>query len=244
MKKPCVINYAAGRWYPAGQRRLSLSLKETGWGGDLRLFTSAEELGCPSHSEAPYAFKPAAFNWAIAEGCDVILWLDAAAWANRSIQPLMDRIERDGHVLFGDPDPWNSAQWTNDRCLHNMGVSRDEAQNMRCIMATCMGFDARHPRSVEFLRRWTDYSLDGSSFVGGWENKGGSESADPRCRGHRHDQAVAGILADQMGMEKIEGKPLYFQHYHGSSNGGMFKYGQRNDMSQVFPGVCVLTQGM
>lgn len=239
-----VINFASGKWYLRGQQRLIASLKDTGWTGGVRIHSSTEAMGCPSHADAPYAFKPAAFNLASKEGFDVILWLDAACWANRSIVPLMERIERDGHVLFGDPDPWNCAQWTNDRCLKNMGVTRDQAEKMRAIMATCMGFDLRHPRSVEFLKRWTDYSLDGSSFVGGWENKTGAESADPRCRGHRHDQSVASILASQMCMEKIEGKPLYFQHYRGTSNNGLYKYGKANDMSQICPDICVLTQGM
>lgn len=241
---PCVINFASGKWYPRGQKRLVDSLAATGWRGGVRVHTSTDEIGCPPHTASPYAFKPAAFNKAMKDGYDVVLWCDAACWANSDITPLMERIEMDGHVLFADVDPWNSAQWTNDRCLRNMGVTRDEAEKMHCIMACCMGLDLRNERSREFLARWTDYSLDGSSFVGEWTNDKKTESSDSRCRGHRHDQAVAGILAEQLGMAKIQGKPKYFQHWRGSTNGGLFKYGGQNDMSAVCDGICVLTQGM
>lgn len=238
---PCVINFSSGGWYPRGQQRLLASLRDTGWTGGVRVFGSTEELGCPSHEAAPYAFKPAAFNRVATEGYDVILWCDSAVWANRSIAPVIERIEKEGHILF--EGGWNCAQWTNDTCLKNMGVSRDEAEKMPQISASCMGFDLRHPKAVEFLRRWTAYSLDGQSFRGRWNNHEKTESADPRCLGHRHDQTVASILSAQMGMAHTVGHPTYYMYY-ASADGSPFRYGQTNDMSKVSPEICFLTQGM
>lgn len=237
---PCVINFACGGCYVQGQSRLMASLRDTGWTGGSRAYTSTSALGCPPHAEAPYAFKPAAFNHAARDGYDVVLWCDASVWANRSIVPVMERIERDGHLFF--QNGWDCCQWTNDACLRNMGVTRDESKSMPMLIAGCLGLDMRQPKAKEFLRQWTIRSLDGS-FNGSWNNRSGSESDDPRCLGHRHDQSVASILAHQIGMEQIVGHPDYFMCYRGESNNGRFKYGEQNDMSKVNPEVCLLAQG-
>lgn len=239
---PCVISFASGVWYPRGQQRLLASLKDVGWSGGVRSYTSTSELSCPPHSESPYAFKPAAFNRAASEGFDVILWCDVAVWANQKIEPVFERIQKDGHMLL--QGGWNCAQWTSDTCLKNMAVSRDEAEKMSHLMACCMGLDLRVERSREFLSRWSEYSRDGSSFFGGWSNANKTESQDQRCLGHRHDQSVASILSSQLGMEQIVGHPDYLMYYKGASNGGAFRYGEQNDMTQVAKNVCLLSQGM
>ena len=41
--------------------------------------------------------------------------------------------------------------------------------------------------------------LDGI-FKGAWTNDNNSESADPRCKGHRHDMVCGSIIANQLGM--------------------------------------------
>lgn len=238
MKDTCIINFAKGAWYPRGQARLVQSLHDTGYDGDIFTWNEEHTLGVPPHELQPYAFKIGAFQYAAMKGYKKILWCDAAVFAIKSIKPIFDHIEREGHILF--QSGFNCAQWTSDACLSAMAVNRDEAEKMTMYMACCMGLDLNNPRSVKFLDRLTHYAMEGHCLPGAWQNLNHEVSWDSRCQGHRHDQSIGSIVAAQLGMEVIVAHQTYFAYY----TKGVYHYGQPNDMSDIKDSVVMLTQGM
>ena len=45
-------------------------------------------------------------------------------------------------------------------------------------------------------------------FKGNWDNSTGSESEDPRCKGHRHDLAIGSIFANYLEMKYQKGDEI------------------------------------
>jgi hypothetical protein len=236
--KKAIINFAKGAWYPRGQERLLRSLIDVGWDGDVHYFTDENQIGCPTHQERPYAFKPHALKYAVQHESDIVLWADAACWAVKSLDPLFDHIAREGHAFFHSG--WNCGQWSSDSALAHFGLTRDQAWEMPMLMACCFGLDLRTPKAKEFLRRWEE-SIP--SFPGPWTNNMQEASADTRCLGHRHDQTAASIIAAQLEMPLIIGHQTFFQYYENEVHTA-FVYGQTNDLTKMNPSVCIYTQGM
>ncbi len=130
--KRCVINVAAGAWYPRGQDRLRASLQGVGFQGDFVSWRDTWPPGSPPHFALPYGFKSYAFQQAVSQGYETILWLDCSCWAVRPLEPLFDHIEQEGHVLSREKDPraqnwegWTAGQWLKDEALANLGITRD-----------------------------------------------------------------------------------------------------------------------
>jgi hypothetical protein len=243
MSEICIVNYAEGSWYPRGQARLYRSLLDVGFPqlGDFHAF-NARSLPCRPHSEVPYGFKVAAFNYAAQHGYRLVLWCDASIWAIRPLDGIFAHIEKTGHVLF--TGGWNCAQWTSDACLQQMGVTRDESEKMPQYSACVMGLDLSQSRSAEFLQRLNAYAwCQPSCFLGDWRNDHQQVSRDPRCLGHRHDQSVGSIIACQLGMEHVIAQDTFFQYYNNAAR-VPYRYGEANDMSSVPENVLLLNQGM
>jgi hypothetical protein len=235
-----ILNFAKGGWYPRGQERLKHSLQSIhtaipGW-----FATSELELDCPTHELSPYAFKPAIFEKVRQQGFRSALWCDAAVWAIKPLEPIFEYIERVGHVLFFNGMVGN---WSTDRALESFDIDRDTAMGINEIMGCCMGLDFTSERSLEFLQIWLEKSRDGKTFPGDWNNDFQQCSKDPRCRGHRHDQTAASIIAWRLGMEKIVAHETFFQYYENPQKIA-YVYGQQNDMSMIHPSVLLLNQGM
>jgi len=127
-----------------------------------------------------------------------VLWIDAGCYVKKSLDAHWDIIEKQGYYI--QLNGWTSGDWTTDRCLEIMGVSREEAFKMPHAMANVMGFDFTNPICTECFDKWLDYSKNKEVFSGPWKNDKGSCSKDSRVLGHRHDQSVIGILAAQMGL--------------------------------------------
>lgn len=225
----CVINLGRGAWYPRGQARLRDSLVHHGQGVITYLWSDESQIGAPYHQDVPYAFKPAAFNYAQSQGHDVVLWCDCSVWAIRNIQPVLNHIKEHGHVFFAGG--WDCGQWSTDTALENLGVTRDEATAMPMFMACCMGLDLSTEKGQKFLEKWTRLSLDGKTFPGPWSNDDKQASKDPRCLGHRHDQTAGSIIAAQLNMSLTIGHETYFAYY----------YDKMEDIKET---VCLLAQGM
>lgn len=235
---PAIVNFAKGGWYPRGQQRLAQSLLDVNFQGAFYRWTDENQFGSADHAAVPYGFKIAAFREAQARGHDVILWCDAAIWACRPVEPILEHIERHGYVVFHSGHM--TGTWTSDACLDGFGVSRDTALKIPMISAGCLGLDLRQRHASEFLDRLEAKSKDGTSFQGNWTNKVCEVSSDSRCLGHRHDQSVSSLLVHEYGWQILEGSQSYFQFYVGKP----FVYGGTNDVSQVNPNTCLLHQGM
>jgi hypothetical protein len=154
-----------------------------------------EDIASPTHKEKPYAFKLFAINYVRLLGYDIVIWCDSPV---RLIKPIADwipEIEKVGVYL--QQDGWTIGQWANDRALDWFGVSREEALNLPNCYACIIGFDFRHPVSHLFLAMWKD-ALDNGIFNGNWNNSNNTESMDPRCMGHRHDQTCAELSAHKL----------------------------------------------
>jgi hypothetical protein len=207
----CVINLATNiDWYPAGQARMVRTVREHGFDGEIYCWGDEADIGAEPHAKVPYGFKTAAFNVVQKAGFDLVLWLDASMWATGSVQPIFDHIERHGHLM--ELAGWSAGQWCTDAALGTLGVTRDEAMNMPLFSAGFLGLNLRNDKSAEFLRRWSDLSKDGVSFIGPWDNRDGSCSADSRVLGHRHDMTAASVLAHKLEMKLI---PPTFMAYDG-----------------------------
>jgi hypothetical protein len=155
------------------------------------------DIGSPSHQDDPYAFKLYAIDYVRDLGFDVVIWLDSPIRLTRPIDEWIATIERVGVYL--QQDGWACGQWANDRALEWFDVSRDKAMNISSIYACVMAFDFRVPITHEFFALWWK-SYEAGCFRGTWKNIDGCESADPRCRGHRHDQTCAELTAHTLGI--------------------------------------------
>lgn len=189
--KRCVVNFAKGEWYEAGQRRLFESLeKHKGEKDfDIFLYQKEEQLNCPAHVDNPYAFKIYAIMKAHEMGYNQVLWLDASMYAVKNIDQLWNEIEENGH-LFEEAGHWTGT-WCNDNALKYFGLNREEAMKIPMFSAGMMGLDLRSETSFDFMHRLNDACRAGA-FKGSWTD-------------HRHDMTCASILAHERKMKYTRG---------------------------------------
>ena len=206
----CIVNVATDRYVPL-QERLARSLAAEGYRDALLAWRDGLPPGSPAQRESPYAFKLYAIREAARRGYRSVLWLDAPCVAVRPVDPVFDRIEREGHLLVaGDEKVGN---WASDTCLEEFSLSRDEAMGLKLMNGTFIGLDLEAPRS----REWLDglfKACEKGLFKGPYLSDHappsvralkpgkpvGFVSKDPRCWGHRHDEAVGSCLAARLGM--------------------------------------------
>jgi hypothetical protein len=204
--------------YGQALRRLEGSVRRVGFDGEFigwRPGTVPAEW--PEHSVAPFAFKPFCLEHARREGRSVLLWIDASSVAVRSLEPLFERIERDGYLLVRNRD-YAVGEWASDLALERLGLGREEAFGVPELNAAVVGLDLASPLARAFLTRWLDVARDGVTFRGVAEplesaddyeavkwNVAGRVSGDPRVLGHRHDQTAAGVIAHELGLRPTPG---------------------------------------
>ncbi len=230
----CVVTLATDhKQYPASLDRLEASLAKVGFEGELAAWRGGRlPEGCPEHADVPFAFKPYCLAEAARGGGGLLLWLDAACIAVRSLDPVFARIERDGYVLFRNR-AYLVGEWASDAALETFGLSRDDAMSLPEVNAAVVGLNVDSDVGAGFLERWLAAAGAGLAFRGVPEplvgaddygavkwNRDGRVSSDPRVRGHRHDQTVAGLLAAQLGMSLTGERPGGLLGAHGGDRGG------------------------
>ena len=195
-----ILNVGVGGWHPRGSERLSKSIQaihpelwENG-SVEVMLWVNSYPSDSPTHQQSNYAFKPFAFQWAIDNGFDVAIWMDSAVYLKKPLQPILDIITKQGHLLFRNG--WTSGEWLCDNQLEPLGITRDEANQIGHIMACVMGFDLKNVRSIQFLSEWKRLS---AYFSGEWTNTGNC-SSDNSVLGSRHDQSFASIISNRLKM--------------------------------------------
>ena len=162
-------------------------------------FHEFSEIGSPVHSQNPYAFKVYCVNAVRQMGYSVVIWADSINRLEKSLDPILPTVSRQGVYLQGDGHP--AGLYANDRSLEYFGVSRDDAMNIEAIYACIMLFDFRNPVAVKFFDQWKQACLDGM-FIGFWTNDNQTESKDSRCKGHRHDQTCAELISHKLGIPR------------------------------------------
>jgi len=230
--KNCIVNYSEGQWYPRGQKRLVESLFKVNYGGEVLLFDwfLVERLltkKCPSHREAPYAFKYYILDYAKEKGYDNVLWLDSSFWAISSLQSLFEEINRNGYVLQETTDCY-LGNWCSDTALREMKISREQALSMLMYDGGFIGLNMHNDVSLSFLANMLVYSQNKNLLPGAWTNEKQQVSKDKRVLGHRHDMSVGCVLADKLNMKAAPRGKYWIQ------------VKQHID----FPNVCILGQGM
>jgi len=197
-----VVTFATGR-YIGHDEKLRVSVNRFCPQADVFTFRRFDEIQSPQHSHNPYAFKVYAIHTVRSKGYDIIIWMDSINRVSKPLDSFLKDIETVGVYL--PDDGWKLGEWANDNSLNYFGVSRDDAMKVACCYACILGFDFRHPITSQFFTMWKKACDDGV-FQGMWDNTTRSESQDPRCRGHRHDQTCADLIAYKLGI--VKSKPL------------------------------------
>ena len=211
----CIVSLATDRlFYPVSLDRLGRSVRSVAFSGSFRPWPPGSfPIGCPSPLEVPFAFKPFCLAEAHAQGAGAALWLDSSCVAVRPLDPIFTAIEANGYVLFRNGS-YRLGEWASDHTLSEYGLSRERALALPEVNAAAIGLHFGSRIAAEFLESWHEAARAGTAFRGvpeplqTWDdyedvkwNRAGRVSADPRVHGHRHDQTVAGILADRLHME-------------------------------------------
>lgn len=206
-----MLNVATGDFVSL-QARLIESLARSPWRGETLTWTGELPPGSPSHERDPYGFKLYAIDQALRRGYTSILWLDAPCIVSGSLDPVFSAQERAGHCFASGGD--RLGHWASDACLQAFGIDRDAAMDLLLMNGAFIGLDFEHSRTREWYRRMVQ-QCDLGLFRGAAltefapadvrarnvEKDTGHLSSDPRCWGHRHDEAVGSCLAHLLGME-------------------------------------------
>ncbi len=180
----------------------------------------------PKHQDRPYAFKAYALKVMQAQYADLLLWCDASILPIRSLEPLWERIEREGYWIARNG--WNNYQWTADSAYLDLfeheivsgqvspGNTLRKLQNVNRIIphvvATSFGLNVKHPIGKAFLDEYYRLASETKAFCGPWTNaySGLGTSWDgvrvapcgpADVLGHRHDQTAASVIAWRLGMK-------------------------------------------
>jgi hypothetical protein len=212
-KRVAVVCFASG-WFARNAVPFRNAIHEQSPNMTVFIYSDESQIGSPRHQVNPYAFKLYAIEAARREGFEIVLWCDSILRLVRPLETIVPEIEKVGVYLA--EDGWKTGMYANDKCLDYFGVTRDQAMEISAIWACFMGFDFKNPVTHEFMRRWKKACLDGI-FAGSAVNREGTESSDPRCKGHRHDQSCAELISYQMGIPRslpvLHPEPGYTHRY-------------------------------
>lgn len=190
MLRIAVCNVACDHWYPKGQDRLAASLSRH-WPEAERFFWRDQvPEGALTHAERPYNYKTWACEAAADAGADVVVWLDCSMWLTRRPEALLRNAEQHGAAVHHCG--WTVGDWSTDRSLRVMGLTRDEAFQMPMCLSGVVAFDLRTLPGRSVLAAWHRWSCTPGVFEGPWKNDG-AISADARVLGHRHDQTALSV---------------------------------------------------
>lgn len=206
--KHCIVNFSDFR-YKIGQDRLQKSLIDMKYQGDVLLFNDYQDVGSKTHQEVPYQFKVFAIEKARQMGYDVILYCDASIWAIKDVMEVMNYISEKGWLL--ELCGFSVAQYSTDICLEKFNLSRDDATLIPLHSAGFTGLNFKNQIATEFFNQWLHRAKEEITFKGAWDNNQNQCSSDPRCKGHRHDQTTASIIAYNLKMERTKS---YFMQYN------------------------------
>jgi hypothetical protein len=208
----CNLATDAGR-YLRMQERLLFSLKAVGFDGDIYAYNSEKEISpdCPLHSDVPYGFKPYAMQNAIQDGCDIVIWMDAAIYATKPIDGFINQIKNHGYVIFKSLG-YSIGDYTSDTCLDYYGWDRARAFSYPMSMACLQGINVHNKKAKQWFDEYFEAAQREMPYMGDWFNGENQVSQDPRVKGHRHDQSCASIICAELGMDMTDGHTSHFAY--------------------------------
>lgn len=220
MRTRAIVSLAVREKYVPYMARLERSVERHGFNGDLVKWVDIYPPGSPTHQDMHYAFKVYAVLDAFERGYETVLWLDTSSYLTNPPEPLFDLIEAKGYYLSHGTDPL--GYWISDKALSEFGYSRDQAMEMKLLAGCIFGLSKKSPVAMEFLREWHRLAKTGLfTAVHNCVNPGVMRSiehytegqwvsTDPRCKGHRSDEAVLTLVAHRLGMEAFHVGTHYF----------------------------------
>ena len=183
-----IVNVATGH-YVRGQERL------TEWcsANNTEYFHWRDQLpaGSPKHHDVPYAFKSFALRSAQAGGARTLLWADACILPIAPLEPLWERIERDGYWIGSQagPEPdagYTNYEWTADSAYpalfpetwrnqqlsteHVWEAMRAKNRGIPHVVATTFGVSLDHPTGRAILDEYFRLASTTKAFCGPWTN--------------------------------------------------------------------------
>ena len=191
--KVAITTFATGH-YKVRQQALLQTAKQYAPHIPLFAYYDFNEIGSPDHAINPYAFKVYCMEAVRNKGFDIVIWLDAPVFLLRPIDEWVEEIKKVGVYL--QEGGFKVGQWANDRSLAHFNLTRDEAITLPNIHAQILAFDFSNPKAQAFFEEWKHCCAIGL-FKGQWNNHNKTESQDPRCLGHRHDQTCLELLANK-----------------------------------------------
>lgn len=192
MSRTCLINVGIGLWYSKGSDRLKASLEAHAFPGDIRIWKNEWPPG-GFPRDCIYNAKAAAFQQAILEGYNTLLWADASFYAINKVEPLLDWINTHGYFLA--QSGYKASETCSDACLKYFHCDRDTADTYPDSATGLFGVNLSNARAKEFIERWIKAGKDGT-FRGSRHHD--KQSKDRRFKFHRQDQSAASIIAGQM----------------------------------------------
>lgn len=225
VQKVMILNVAIGGWYPRGLARMIQQFREVSPGYDITSWVNCYPPGTPTEAEypqdgynyRPYIAKPFAMAYALDQGADIAILLDAAFYPVRDIFPLVEHTAQVGYYLCRNGNMM--GEWSSDECLRIMGLSRSQAMAIEEVSSYCVGLNFAH-HEVAFdcqtlAQRWALYwrAIPGPHTNECHATERGRNrgfcSKYPKVKGHRHDQSTLSILAHQCGMDKLIARPQF-----------------------------------
>lgn len=128
-----------------------------------------------------FAWKPILVDEMLRQRGGMVLWLDSATLFHGSLDPVFERVARDGLFTLIGQSPL--ARCCDPRTLDRLRVAPEDLQKpYRCGGA--LGFDAERPDVRELVARWRELALCAECID--------PPGHDPRT--HKYDQALLTAL--------------------------------------------------
>lgn len=227
-----VVTFADGAGnYLKQMARLEISLRQTGFGGNIKTINDYAHIGSKLHNEVPYQFKAMAIEKARQEYGNLILWCDSPVYAKKNIDEVFKYIDKNGFLFF-DNIGYSVGDYTSDICLQHFGIDRNQAFQIPMVMACVMGFDFDNAIAVQIFEEYLQLAKEETLYKGSWSNNNCEVSSDLRCKGHRHDQSVISLILHKHGI-----KPLHAQS-------SFFAYETHRQVMAISNSVCLFSQGI
>jgi len=199
-----IVNVAFGSYLDM-QARLARELHQKYYDArSIERFYSDLPPGCPPHKEKPYAFKAYALEAAAKDGADLLLWLDSSIFPIRSLEPLWERIEKEGYWIARNG--WTNYQWTAFDSYKELfkGMNEEQAVELNKtiphVVATAFGLNMKHFKGKRALELYVEYAK-GDAFRGPWKNTLETPCGPHDVLGHRHDQTALSVIAWALEMQ-------------------------------------------
>jgi len=133
----------------------------------------------------PYNAKAAAFEEAILQGYQQILWVDSPVVAMQDVSPIFEKIERDGYLTVQNSNHTNLQNYS-DTCLEYFKLERKKAGSMPEHAEGIIGINMTNKKAAEMIQM----------FI--------RACKDDICNGDTKDKCLITLSANAVGLSPTE----------------------------------------